>query len=432
MKNKKGFTLIELLAVIIILGILMVIAVPAVTKYINDSRKNGYVSTAKNLAGGVRNLINSGSLDLDDPDTTYYIDGECIKEEGAYKSPYGDFDRAYVVVTADYNGHEYYWTSVDDTGIGVKSIISIDNLDSDNVEEGITSNDITTNRGLDNRSKIVVVDSTCQKGEPTDRTGAKIDSLTGKEIKALVCNKAITLHTATCEKTSGGCAATIGNGNTITYGTIPNGAPEVGNAYDCDVNNDGTYDSTTERFYYVGSNGANSILIYYKNINDQTTYAYDSSGENWHGPRTAYQYLPSTTTWGNSELILPGTRQIVNELGATSTSGGTTENFTYEGKAARFITYQEIVVACGNSSNMSSTQYIDGYIDNCRWLMENIADYEKDNGISSHGYWFETPISFMSNYTWGVYGSLRGLYSADGATTYGVRPVITVKTSDIE
>ena len=39
MKKKNGFTLIELLAVIIILGILMIIAVPAVTKYINDSRK---------------------------------------------------------------------------------------------------------------------------------------------------------------------------------------------------------------------------------------------------------------------------------------------------------------------------------------------------------------------------------------------------------
>ena len=40
MKNNKGFTLIELLAVIIILGILMIIAIPSVTKYITDSRKN--------------------------------------------------------------------------------------------------------------------------------------------------------------------------------------------------------------------------------------------------------------------------------------------------------------------------------------------------------------------------------------------------------
>ena len=36
--NKKGFTLIELLAVIIILGVLMIIAIPSVTQYISNSR----------------------------------------------------------------------------------------------------------------------------------------------------------------------------------------------------------------------------------------------------------------------------------------------------------------------------------------------------------------------------------------------------------
>ena len=37
--NKKGFTLIELLAVIIILGVLLLIAVPSVSKYITNSSK---------------------------------------------------------------------------------------------------------------------------------------------------------------------------------------------------------------------------------------------------------------------------------------------------------------------------------------------------------------------------------------------------------
>ena len=42
--SKKGFTLIELLAVIIILGVLLLIAVPTVSKYIEDSRKNAYIT----------------------------------------------------------------------------------------------------------------------------------------------------------------------------------------------------------------------------------------------------------------------------------------------------------------------------------------------------------------------------------------------------
>lgn len=35
-KNNKGFTLIELLAVIVILGLLMAIAIPSVTRYITQ------------------------------------------------------------------------------------------------------------------------------------------------------------------------------------------------------------------------------------------------------------------------------------------------------------------------------------------------------------------------------------------------------------
>ena len=40
MKNKKGFTLIELLAVIVILGIILVIAIPSISAAILNSRKN--------------------------------------------------------------------------------------------------------------------------------------------------------------------------------------------------------------------------------------------------------------------------------------------------------------------------------------------------------------------------------------------------------
>ena len=72
-KVKKWFTLIELLAVIIILGILMLVAIPSVTKYISDSRKEGYVATAKTIIDGTRNLVNKGSIDMFDTGVTYYI-----------------------------------------------------------------------------------------------------------------------------------------------------------------------------------------------------------------------------------------------------------------------------------------------------------------------------------------------------------------------
>lgn len=53
-KNNKGFTLIELLAVIVILGVLMIIAVPMVTQYITSAKRGAFLSTAKAYVSSAR------------------------------------------------------------------------------------------------------------------------------------------------------------------------------------------------------------------------------------------------------------------------------------------------------------------------------------------------------------------------------------------
>jgi len=78
-KNTKAFTLIELLAVIIILGILMIIAIPSVTSYINNSRKSAYIDTAKQVIASTRNFVNEGKVGMYDTSATYYIPTKCIK-----------------------------------------------------------------------------------------------------------------------------------------------------------------------------------------------------------------------------------------------------------------------------------------------------------------------------------------------------------------
>ena len=159
MNNKKGFTLIELLAVIIILGILMIIAIPSVTKYISDSRKNAYIDTAKEVISGARNLVNDGKLEMFDTDTSYYIDIKCIKSEnGVPKSPYGEFAKAYIVVNYDGKGYEYFWTSVDEAGEGIKNITRNDKLDPDLIESDLTSDDISYTLGVDGRNKYMLID----------------------------------------------------------------------------------------------------------------------------------------------------------------------------------------------------------------------------------------------------------------------------------
>ena len=93
-----------------------------------------------------------------DTDATYYIDVKCIKTENTMKSPYGDFTEAYVVVTYDGKGYDYFWTSVDDAGQGVKNIVKYDKLDTDDISSDLTNDDINTKRTLDERGKIIKID----------------------------------------------------------------------------------------------------------------------------------------------------------------------------------------------------------------------------------------------------------------------------------
>ena len=139
----------------------MIIAIPSVTRYISDSRKASYISTAKENITGARNKVNDGKLGMFDTDATYYIPASYIKTENANKSPYGEFTEAYVVVIYNGKGYKYFWTSVDDTGEGIKGIIAYDNLENDNVESDITDDMIDPNitkTGVGERSKILVLD----------------------------------------------------------------------------------------------------------------------------------------------------------------------------------------------------------------------------------------------------------------------------------
>ena len=59
---KKGFTLIELLGVIIIIALLLAIAIPAVSKILDRSRRRIYIETADAYAIATSMKVNLGPM----------------------------------------------------------------------------------------------------------------------------------------------------------------------------------------------------------------------------------------------------------------------------------------------------------------------------------------------------------------------------------
>ena len=266
----------------------------------------------------------------------------------------------------------------------------------------------------------------------------------------IVCKRATTLHTEECTQKNttnycGGAGYTIAGSRgttTITYGNLgTSGALTSGDAFDCDVNGDGVYDSNTERFYYVSDyyntstkafESDTAVLIYYNNVssgnsNNKTTYAYDSSGENFYGPRTAIKELPTTSQWSNISLKNT-TRSISNESGSNTTTGGTTpSNFSYAGYAARLLTIEELRIA---TENNGIPTFQVGEIDNFTYLLENTS-FSNENNFA---WWLENVRSDNSRQAWSVNGYYRTVYgnTVEDISSTGVRPAIEVSKTNIE
>ena len=68
--NAKGFTLIELLAVITIMGILMIVAIPTVSRTIENTRRDNFLDTAKQYVNGVKTMWTADNLICGVPDSS--------------------------------------------------------------------------------------------------------------------------------------------------------------------------------------------------------------------------------------------------------------------------------------------------------------------------------------------------------------------------
>ena len=139
--NRAGFTLIELLAVITIMGILMLVAIPAVSRTIENSRRDTFADIAHEYLNAVRNGVLADNIECGSgatktvasatPDGWYYfaIDSTAqgtkdLMEQGG-KSPFGNSEVKGVVLwqkvttnpgTDKQKTTTNYWMKLVDTG----------------------------------------------------------------------------------------------------------------------------------------------------------------------------------------------------------------------------------------------------------------------------------------------------------------------------
>ncbi len=141
MKNKRGFTLIELLAVIVILGIILIIAIPSISAAILNSRKNAYVSTANEFVDGLRmmTLTDASLLPTDGSKECKALTAIKLEKGSNSKSPFGNEYTSDSKVCVKYEeskkDYTYSVCLVDEGGNGLSST-DVLNLDKKDVKLG--------------------------------------------------------------------------------------------------------------------------------------------------------------------------------------------------------------------------------------------------------------------------------------------------------
>ena len=184
------------------------------------------------------------------------------------------------------------------------------------------------------------------------------------------------LHTETCVSTGGCVTAGITAGDPITYGAVGDGVPVAGDAYDCDVDNNGTFDAKesdnktfTERFYFVrskiNSGSEDSAVMYYStsfDANGRNNRSQSANDIGSYGYDDALTHLPSDTLWSNPSLL----------------------DVDGNGGVSRLLTIDDIESVCGTISTKQVS-----YFRSCQKMFWFENSRFQSNTLGRSGIWVE-------------------------------------------
>ena len=138
--KKKGFTLIELIATIVILGMLLLIAIPNISKIIETSNKNSYLDATKMAVNAVMSEADLAKAGDEDEQFHFNDSNYCIYNFSQLEYSSGKLDGSGYVRVQNNGGNYLYYVSASNGKYQINDV-SFSNLSIDSVADATIAAD---------------------------------------------------------------------------------------------------------------------------------------------------------------------------------------------------------------------------------------------------------------------------------------------------
>lgn len=382
--NKRGFTLVELLAVIMILGILSLVAVPTVVKTVKKSREQAYNTMISNIKVAMQNWkVDNKSL-LPKAGEKIYLTISQLKHEGylenelynpSTEKPFPN-DTLLAIVNED---GVYQYEVYNNTGTStekydsatpylelpsLKTVLKVGDEYTESTVKAYDSNGNLVTASV-KTSLLGTSFSTSTPGTYYVLYQATIDNIPVAIVNTIVVENDGLLCTAVSQTTSG--------------------VHTIGDIYSCNFNG-------AEYTFYVLAINANSVsLIMDKNMGNNVSYA------------SALTYLASLKNiFKGASVSMPDANQIAVASGMS--------NWTKNDESPNVPGWLHANLNCTIST----------------------CSQGGDSSSSTIGYWTTTAYDTNTMFEVDATGKIVHNRSASDSDYYGVRPVIEIDKTKIE
>ena len=429
--NKKGFTLVELLGVLVVLSVILMIAFPLITTYINKSKQKAYDTQMGLIITGLKDYVieHKEVLPVNDTDYVTFTLGQLKALGIVNNSVVNPLDGKEIDDSMEFkiikDGSKYTYQIVESSRLS---------RDDKNHTPYITLNGHILNYiDLDSTYTELGASATDYDGKPLsvtiDKTDLDVSTIGVYQIRYEVIDsnntKSYAIRTVIV-----GESKILANGTVVYYNPVTNTKCTSAEA----VSVSGTKTGCM-KWYVFNDDGKSKTVNLLLDHNTTAKVAWvtkedyiaaggteaewGSNGNNSKGPITALKQLKNDTlSWNKS---------INPRLIEASEIAKITGYPNWNNKHGKWYYFHDNTQT--QYKGAAGTNKYAWLFDNTRVCITygcNVADSSTD------GYWTSTVNSEKSNRAWYVYqfGNLFSLNFVNSAA-YGVRPVITVNRSII-